>query len=85
MRVLTILALALMLAFSTAASAGDRLVGPETGQARTAADLGRVDPGPDDEAPFVPFDAEPQEISWDQAAIIRWMQWYERNVGPIGF
>ena len=78
--------LAAFLATSAAppAFAADRPVGPEAGQARTGNDEGPNYDDPDDES-FVPFDAEPSEIYWGSAEIIRWMQWYERNVGPIGF
>ena len=65
MRVLAILALALMLAFSTAAGAADRPVGPETGQARIAEDSGGfvgLDHPDDGENSFGAFETEPSEI-----------------------
>lgn len=72
---------------ATAASpmlAADRPVGPETGQARSNIGDEHDNYGPDED-PSPHGGVDPNELGWNSDAMIRWMQWYERNVGPIGF
>lgn len=85
MRMLVAALLAAILAASTAAPtfAADRPVGPETGQARVGeSDGNREAPDPDEASNS---ENDWRELSWNSDALTRWMQWYERNVGPIGF
>ena len=78
---------ALLAAFlALPAVAADRPVGPEAGQSRTQGP-GQISDGviePDERGDY-PTLRPATEMAWDRAATIRWMQWYERTFGPIGF
>ena len=76
---------ALVAAFlSLPVMAADRPVGPESGQSRVSESDGYAFNDEPDGGKIVDDLTAPNEMG-RCSALCRWMQWYEQNVGPIGF